>query len=181
MTDPRHPASTTTIRVRLIGAGNASPLAPIDLDPALLAVEPWGKGRAVVHSDDGRNAWALIEPAANPGDGSGPRRFEVVVEGWRFELEVEATSRADLRERATRRSDDRPAGGPLEIRAIIPGRIAAVSVAPGDEIAAGHTLLVIEAMKMQNELRAPRDGRVETVAVGVGETIDLGQLLVVLA
>jgi biotin carboxyl carrier protein len=41
-------------------------------------------------------------------------------------------------------------------------------------------MLVIEAMKMQNELRAPRDGIVERVAVAVGETIDLGQLLAVL-
>ncbi|HLQ47406.1 MAG TPA: biotin/lipoyl-containing protein, partial [Candidatus Dormibacteraeota bacterium] len=72
------------------------------------------------------------------------------------------------------------AGGPLEIHAMIPGRVVAVAVAPGDVVAAGQTLLVVEAMKMQNELRTPRDGTVERVAVGVGETIDLGDLLVVL-
>jgi biotin carboxyl carrier protein len=64
---------------------------------------------------------------------------------------------------------------------MIPGRVATVSVAPGDVVAAGQTLLVVEAMKMQNELRAPRDGTVERVAVGAGETIDLGDLLLVLA
>jgi biotin carboxyl carrier protein len=181
MNAPRRPAAAPTIRVRPVHAGGASPLAPIDVDPATLAVEPWGRGRAVVHSDDGRDTWALVERARDAADGAGRQRFEVVVEGWRFELDVEETSRAELRERATRHAADRPAGGPLEIRAIIPGRIAAVSVAPGDDIVAGHTLLVIEAMKMQNELRAPRDGRVESVTVGVGETIDLGQLLVVLA
>jgi biotin carboxyl carrier protein len=63
---------------------------------------------------------------------------------------------------------------------MIPGRVAAVAVAPGDVVAAGQTLLVVEAMKMQNELRTPRSGTVERVAVGVGETIDLGDLLVVL-
>jgi biotin carboxyl carrier protein len=63
---------------------------------------------------------------------------------------------------------------------VIPGRVVAVAVVAGDEVEAGQTLLVIEAMKMQNELRSPRDGSVERVAVGVGETIDLGQLLVVL-
>jgi biotin carboxyl carrier protein len=47
-------------------------------------------------------------------------------------------------------------------------------------VAAGQTLLVVEAMKMQNELRTPRDGTIERVAVAVGETIDLGDLLVVL-
>jgi biotin carboxyl carrier protein len=181
MTAPRRAAATPTVRVRSVVAGDASPLAPIDLDPTTLAVEPGGPGRAVVHTDDGRDTWALVERASDGANGAGPRRFEVVVEGWRFELEVEETSRAELRERATRQTTDRTADGRLEIRAIIPGRIAAVSVAPGDEIVAGHTLLIIEAMKMQNELRAPRDGRVEAVTVGVGETIDLGQLLVVLA
>ena len=174
-------ATAATVRVRPITAGDRAPLAAIDLDPASLAVEPRGRGGAIVRSADGRESWALIEPARAAANGTGPRRFEVVVEGWRFELEIEETSRAELRERATRQAADRPADGPLEIRAIIPGRIAAVAVAPGDEIVAGHTLLVIEAMKMQNELRAPRDGRVETVTVGVGDTIDLGQLLVVLA
>ena len=63
---------------------------------------------------------------------------------------------------------------------MIPGRVVAVAVAPGDVVAAGQTLLVVEAMKMQNELRTPRDGTVERVAVGVGETIDLGDLLMVI-
>jgi biotin carboxyl carrier protein len=63
---------------------------------------------------------------------------------------------------------------------MIPGRVVAVAVARGDIVAAGQTLLVVEAMKMQNELRTPRDGTIERVAVAVGETIDLGDLLVVL-
>jgi pyruvate carboxylase len=58
--------------------------------------------------------------------------------------------------------------------------VASVAVAPGDDVAAGQQLLVIEAMKMQNELRAPRDGRVERVAVGAGTRVELGELLVVL-
>jgi biotin carboxyl carrier protein len=70
--------------------------------------------------------------------------------------------------------------GPFEVRAMIPGRVAGVAVTVGDLVTAGQTLVVVEAMKMQNELRAPRDGTVERVSVGVGETIDLGDLLVVL-
>jgi biotin carboxyl carrier protein len=50
----------------------------------------------------------------------------------------------------------------------------------GDVVEAGRSLLVVEAMKMQNELRAPRAGTVERIAVGEGETIDNGDLLVVL-
>ncbi len=110
----------------------------------------------------------------------GRRRVEVVVDGWRFEVEVEDAARADLRRRATRTADATTISGPAEIRAVIPGRVAAVRVTAGDVVDTGGTLLVVEAMKMQNELRAPRPGTVERVAVGEGENIETGDLLVVL-
>jgi biotin carboxyl carrier protein len=78
-----------------------------------------------------------------------------------------------------RRGTARPAPG-LEIRAIIPGRIASVAVAAGDAVEIGQTLLAVEAMKMQNELRAPRAGTVARVAATAGTTVELGDLLVVL-
>jgi biotin carboxyl carrier protein len=68
----------------------------------------------------------------------------------------------------------------VEVLAIIPGRIVAVTVEPGDAVEAGQQILVVEAMKMQNELRAPREGRVERVGVAVGDTIEVGDLLVVI-
>ena len=67
------------------------------------------------------------------------------------------------------------------MRAIIPGRVVSVSVAPGDEVVAGQQLLVVEAMKMQNELHAPRAGTVSSVAAGTGRTIEVGDLLLVLS
>lgn len=116
-----------------------------------------------------------------PLDRDGRRPVEVVVDGWRFELLVEDDARATLRDRASRdRSAAGAAGGPLEIRAIIPGRVVSVAVAPGDPVEAGQTLLAVEAMKMQNELRAPRAGTVTRVPAGVGTTVDLGDVLVVL-
>ena len=105
---------------------------------------------------------------------------EVVVEGWRIEVEIEPERRAVLRERARRGAGAASKGGPVEVRAIIPGRVVAVSVGPGDDVAAGQQILVVEAMKMQNELRAPREGSVERVGVAVGDTIDVGDLLVVI-
>jgi biotin carboxyl carrier protein len=63
---------------------------------------------------------------------------------------------------------------------MIPGRVIAVAVAAGDAVQPGDPLLVVEAMKMQNELRAPRAGVVERVAVGAGTTVELDDLLVVL-
>jgi biotin carboxyl carrier protein len=106
---------------------------------------------------------------------------EVVVEGWRIEVEIEPERRAVLRERARRGARAASRGGPVEVRAIIPGRVVAVFVGAGDDVEAGQQVLVVEAMKMQNELRAPREGSVERVGVAVGDTIEVGDLLVVIS
>ena len=174
----------TRLRVVPIGAtGLPDERAAVEIDPADAA----GAAASVV--DLGRGRFRMGGPVAAPAAGfvaalpvspGAPHRFEVVVDGWRFELEVEDAARAALRRRATRIVDADTTSGPLDIRAIIPGRIAAVRVTPGDAVEAGETLLVVEAMKMQNELRAPRPGIVERVAVGEGQTIDRGDLLVVL-
>ncbi len=121
----------------------------------------------------------LLEPDGPLGP-TGRREREVVVDGWRFVLEVEPERLARLREKASRGSSKGGRGGPLDVRAIIPGRVVTISVAAGDEVEAGQQLLIVEAMKMQNELRAPRAGVVERIAVGPGQTVDLGTLLLVL-
>ena len=110
----------------------------------------------------------------------GTRLREVVVDGWRIDVEVEFERRAVLRERARRGAGTASRGGPVEVRAIIPGRVVAVSVTAGDSVEAGQQVLVVEAMKMQNELRAPREGSVDRVGVAVGDTIEVGDLLVVI-
>ncbi len=120
---------------------------------------------------------AAGRPLVEPIDGGG---LEVVVGGWRFEFDVEDADRADLRARASTRSGPVGYDGPIEVRAIIPGRVATVAVNPGDAVTAGARLLSVEAMKMENVVPAPRDGTVERVAVGAGETVELGDLLVVL-
>ena len=126
------------------------------------------------------DAAGVAQVGRSTGDGRGPVTFEIVVDGWRFELEVEDAVRVRLRDRATRPSDARASSGPTRIQAIIPGRVAAVQVVVGDAVTAGQSLMIVEAMKMQNEVRAPRDGTVGVVAVAVGQTIDAGDLLVVL-
>lgn len=112
---------------------------------------------------------------------TGVRRFEVVVDGWRFDVEAEPAARAALRERARRGREEAGRSGPTEVHAIIPGVVVSVSVSAGDEVTAGQQLLVVEAMKMQNELRAPRDGTIERVATSQGATIEVGDLLLVIA
>ncbi|HPC82637.1 MAG TPA: acetyl-CoA carboxylase biotin carboxyl carrier protein subunit [Thermoanaerobaculaceae bacterium] len=71
------------------------------------------------------------------------------------------------------------AGGDRPVRAAMPGRIVKVLVEDGQEVAAGAGLVVLEAMKMQNELRAPRAGRVRQLTVRPGQTVEAGQTLLV--
>jgi biotin carboxyl carrier protein len=74
----------------------------------------------------------------------------------------------------------KPASGPLRLTAPMPGRVLRVLTAPGDAVLAGQGLVVVEAMKMENELRAARAGRVLEVAAREGQTVETGALLVVL-
>jgi biotin carboxyl carrier protein len=67
---------------------------------------------------------------------------------------------------------------PQHVKAPMPGRIVRVLVAPGDEVRARQGLVVVEAMKMENELRASREGRVREVRVVEGQSVDAGTLLV---
>ena len=143
-------------------------------------LELQGAGRArLVPSNGDRPVRVLLLPAGQGTTGSS-RRTEVVVNGWRFEVDVEPEQRAALRERARRARDDAGHSGPVEVHAIIPGVVVSIGIAPGDTVEAGQQLLVIEAMKMQNELRAPRAGRVERVLVGERSKIEVGDLLVVI-
>jgi biotin carboxyl carrier protein len=122
-----------------------------------------------------------IGPARpSPGAPGVLQAVEVVVDGWRFEFDVEDADRSELRARATSGRDAAGHDGPTEVRAIIPGRVVSVAVAPGDVVAAGARLLAVEAMKMENEVRAPRAGTVERVAVGTGDTVELNDALVVI-
>jgi len=68
--------------------------------------------------------------------------------------------------------------GPSRLTAPIPGKVVAVKVAPGDEVTPGQPLVVLEAMKMENELASEQAGRVASVHVVAGDTVEGGALLV---
>jgi biotin carboxyl carrier protein len=69
-------------------------------------------------------------------------------------------------------------GAAVTVRAPIPGRVVKVLVKGGDAVKAGQTLVVLEAMKMENELRAPRAGTVTEVRAAEGTAVEAGQELV---
>ena len=59
----------------------------------------------------------------------------------------------------------------------MPGRVVAIDVEEGDAVERGQRILVIEAMKMENDVKAPRDGRVRSIRVAPGDAVDAGQPL----
>jgi len=96
---------------------------------------------------------------------------EIFVRGRRFRFETE-----DPR-RWKRRGAGAGVAGRVAIVASMPGRIVRVLAAAGDQVTAGQGIVVIEAMKMQNELKAPRDGRVTAIEVKDDDRVNAGAIL----
>ncbi len=98
----------------------------------------------------------------------------VVVDGRRQEFAV-----YDPRSLAGRMGAGAGADGPRAVKAPMPGRVVRVLVAAGDAVMEQQGVVVVEAMKMQNELKSPKAGRVAKVAVMLGDTVGSGDVLVV--
>lgn len=88
----------------------------------------------------------------------------------------------DLRRQALRQAQAAVAGsdGPASITTPMPGKVVAVHVEEGQAVEAGAGLVVVEAMKMENELRAPKAGIVRQLKAQVGAAVDSGAVLVVI-
>jgi acetyl/propionyl-CoA carboxylase alpha subunit len=146
----------TRIGDELVEPTDEVTLAWLDAATGLARLGWPGGSRLVAVEGRGSDWWVTI-------DG---RRIAVRVQTWRertlAEAEVAAASH----------------GGPVDIAATLPGLVVAVGVAEGDEVVEGQTLLTIEAMKMQNEVRAPRAGRVGKVSVAAGTAVATGALLI---
>jgi biotin carboxyl carrier protein len=98
-----------------------------------------------------------------------------VVIGWRrYGFEVD-----DPRSLQGRRGGGGGVDGPRPVKAPMPGRVVRVLVNDGQDVVEGEAIVVIEAMKMQNELRSPKGGRVVRVTVGVGDAVGAGDVLAV--
>jgi biotin carboxyl carrier protein len=98
----------------------------------------------------------------------------VVIGGRRYGFEVD-----DPRSLQGRRGAGAGTEGPRPVKAPMPGRVVRVLVEAGGEVEEGQGVVVIEAMKMQNELKSPKAGRVARVGVAVGDTVGSGDVLVV--
>lgn len=102
---------------------------------------------------------------------SGEGAFDAFVGGHSLAVEIRNPRKL------ARGRTDAGASGAQEVCAPMPGKVLAVRTADGAEVRRGQGLVVIEAMKMQNELRAPRDGRVAAVRVAEGDSVAAGATL----
>jgi biotin carboxyl carrier protein len=130
------------------------------------------------------HAWSLLVTGGQAGAGAGARSHDVRVR-WdgtdAARVSVDGTdvtvtvAQVTTPGRNAASHDGRADGS---VRAPMPGRVVRVPVVPGQAVEARQAVVVVEAMKMENELRAPRAGIVRALHVQAGDSVDAGQLLV---
>jgi biotin carboxyl carrier protein len=115
----------------------------------------------------------------------GARSITVAIAPRGNELEVWAGGRrhtvslSDPRDRAGK-GRHVSASGPVEIRAQMPGKVIKLLVDQGSKVEAGQGVIIVEAMKMQNEMKSPKDGRVGRIHAAEGSTVAAGEALMVI-
>ncbi len=119
------------------------------------------------------NAMHRVTSRRQPQNGRGA--FVLDVDGFRYEvLALDERTRA-IRDLSARSEVD---SGPAPLKAPMPGLVVRIGVKVGDTVAAGQALVVVEAMKMENELRSASAGIVTAIRVTEGMAVDKGALLV---
>lgn len=138
----------------------------VDGAPRVLDVRQTDVGLSMIF-EDGRS----LEAAATPGSAG----------DWLVQLpHVDVPVVVDGRRQARGGASGASGTGAQRVTAPMPGRVLRVLVAVGDEVGHRQGLVVVEAMKMENELGAPKAGRVTEIAVVEGASVEAGRLLLVI-
>ncbi len=124
----------------------------VAISPGVLSILREGKSYVVRQGENG---------AVTVGE----RRFEVSI--------------ADPRSWRSRQMTAAGASGPQKLTASMPGKVVRILTTPGAHVKAGQGIAVIEAMKMQNELRSPRDGKVSSILIQEGKAVNAGEVVAV--
>jgi len=152
----------------------------ITLDDGRMTVEGFGLSTEVVKAEDSRFTIAVdgifYEVELREENG----RQVAVVDGMEYPIEAVGLVRG--RAAAPRKAERPAAAGAAEgaLTAMMPSKVIAVHVKVGDRVQAGQVVLVLEAMKMESELKAPRDGTVKAVHCAPGDSVNPGVALVVI-
>ena len=108
------------------------------------------------------------------------KKYRVNVNGTVYEVELEEMTGAPAAAPVAAPAPSAataPAAGGEKVTSPMPGTILSVNVAAGDAVKRGQVLMILEAMKMENEIMAPHDGKVTAVAVTKGAAVESGALL----
>jgi len=163
-----------------------------------LEVEIGGKTRTVEFSRIGeRLSWAIDgKPVEADALEVSAGVYSILIEGRSFEARIEPASQGarvvvagreysasvrDPRQWKRHGGAAREAEGRQQVLAPMPGKIIRILVKAGETVAAGQGLLVIEAMKMQNEVRSPKSGTVERLLVNEGQTVTAAEILAIVS
>ena len=131
-----------------------------------------------VHVDavkSGSTVYSMIEDGKQfeaTVDEKGAHGFDVLLGGRIFHLEA-----IDERTQLLAGSAHTVASGPQAVEAEMPGKVVMISASVGEAVDEGHGVLVIEAMKMENEIQAPIAGVIREIPVSVGDTVEAGTAL----
>ena len=151
------------VRVELSGTPSNGAALQCSIDGRTVSADVWILEPGVMSLlVEGRQYQCVLD-----GDG-------VVIGGRRYGFAVD-----DPRSLTGRRGSGAGTEGPRPVKAPMPGRVVRVLVEAGDAVNEGQGVIVIEAMKMQNELKSPKTGVVSRVSAAVGDTVGSGDALVV--
>jgi biotin carboxyl carrier protein len=150
-----------TVRIGLRESGEG--IFEVTIDGKTVHVDAKRSGPTIYSIiEDGKQFEAMV-------DEKGAHDFDVLVGGRLFHLES-----IDERTRLLAGSAAIAVSGPQTVEAEMPGKVVKLSAAVGDEVSEGQGVVIIEAMKMENEIHSPVDGLVTEISVSEGETVEPG-------
>ncbi|MCU0667761.1 MAG: biotin/lipoyl-binding protein [Myxococcota bacterium] len=141
----------------------------VTIDGATVLVDTVKSGKSAIYSiiENGRQFEVVI-------DEQGANGFDVLVGGQLFHLQA-----LDERSKLLTATAKPVATGPQRVDSEMPGKVVKISAPLGTAVTEGQGVLILEAMKMENEIKSPIEGIVTEVAVVDGQTVESGALLFV--
>jgi biotin carboxyl carrier protein len=161
----------------------------------ILLTSPAGKETRIVELRREGDTWRAIvdgDPLQADAVEIAPHTFSILLDGKSYELRITPlpngrlkiqSARGELTAEVLDPREWRGRHGALEVQgrqqvvAPMPGKIVRILVQAGETVEAGQGLVVVEAMKMQNEIRSPKNGKVEKIIAKEGETVNAGDVL----
>ena len=167
-------------RVRTVSVVRKGALLHVAIDGRTHLVDARRVGESalslLVQSDGDAAPVRSVDAALAARNGNGDADLDVHVAGRTITVQVRQGGSFGRQKKG---GASATGSGPQRITAPMPGKVVRLLVKAGDQVTAKQGLVVVEAMKMENELRAARDGRVRELSVAEGQSVDAGAVLLI--